>query len=352
MTKDKTILILENGKQVEAQAPVIISASRSTDILAFYSDWFFDRLKKGYSVWNNPFNGMKSYISYENIQFIVFWSKNPEALINHLPELEERKIKCYIQFTLNDYEQEQLEKGVYRLENRIEIFKRLSEMLGRKAVIWRFDPLLLTQTMGVGELLSKIERVGDELQGYTERFIFSFADIAQYAKVQKNLNKNHVPYIEWDAGSMDKIAAGISELNKKWNFHVATCAESIDLEKYNIHHAHCIDDELIAQLSYPNKKVFDYLGLEVQSNMLSLLDLPGADNEIIINDTIKAVRKKNNKDKGQRTACGCVVSKDIGEYNTCPHLCEYCYANASQELALKNYKEHKKNPYSETITGS
>lgn len=350
MQNKKVMITLENGRQVEAQTPVIVSASRSTDIPAFYSDWFFDRLNKGYSVWTNPFNGLKSYVSYEDTQFIVFWSKNPEPLIEHLSKLKEKGIKCYIQFTLNDYEQ--LERGVPSLEKRIETFKKLSDLLGKKAVIWRYDPLLLTQDMGVEDLLSKIEKVGDQLMGYTERFIFSFADITEYTKVKNNLNKSHIQYIEWDNQNMEKIAAGISELNKKWKYQTATCAESIDLEKYNIHHAHCIDDELIAQLSYPNKKVFDYLGLEVQSNMLSLLDLPGADNEIIINDTIKAVRKKNNKDKGQRTACGCVVSKDIGEYNTCPHLCEYCYANASQELALKNYKEHKKNPYSETITGS
>lgn len=346
---NKVIITLNNGKRIEAQAPVIVSASRSTDIPAFYSDWFFDRLNKGYSVWTNPFNGLKSYISYENTQFIVFWSKNPEPLIEHLPKLKEKGIKCYIQFTLNDYEQ--LERGVPLLENRIETFKKLSSLLGKKAVIWRFDPLILTKDINVDTLLAKIERIGDQLKGYTERFIFSFADIAEYAKVKNNLNKSNIDYIDWDVDKMEKIARGISELNKSWNYHVATCAEYLDLDKYGISHAHCIDDELIAQLSYPNKKIFDYLGLETQINMLSLIDLPDTGNEIIINDTVKAVRKKNNKDKGQRTACGCVISKDIGEYNTCPHLCEYCYANTSKELAQKNYKIHKENPFAETITG-
>lgn len=348
---DKVVITLDDGRQAEAQAPVIISASRSTDIPAFYSDWFFHRLQKGYSAWTNPFNGVKSYVSYENTQFIVFWSKNPEPIIPYLPVLQEKNIKCYIQFTLNDYDQEQLEKGVPKLEKRLETFKKLSSLLGKKAVVWRFDPLILTREISVDTLLTKIERIGDQLQNYTERFIFSFADIIEYKKVKSNLDKNNIQYINWDNNSMSELAQGISELNKKWNFYAATCAESIDLQKFGIHHSHCIDDSLIAQLSYPNKKIFDYLGLVIKETMLTLCDFPDNDNEIKINDTVKAVRKKSNKDKGQRAGCGCVSSKDIGEYNTCPHLCEYCYANASKETALKNYAMHKHTPFSDTITG-
>ena len=99
----KYIDLIVNGRIVKAQAPIIISASRSTDIPAFYSDWFFDRLDKGYSAWINPFNGIKSYISYHHTRFIVFWSKNPRPLLDYLDILEKKKIKCYIQYTLNDY---------------------------------------------------------------------------------------------------------------------------------------------------------------------------------------------------------------------------------------------------------
>ncbi len=108
----------DNGVMVEAQAPVIVSASRSTDIPAFYADWFFHRLKVGYSAWTNPFNGVKSYVAYKDTRFIVFWSKNPEQLIAHLDELKQRNIGCYIQYTLNDYVKEGLEKGVPSLEKR------------------------------------------------------------------------------------------------------------------------------------------------------------------------------------------------------------------------------------------
>lgn len=82
-----------NGQPVKAQAPLIVSASRSTDIPAFYSDWFFDRLQKGYSAWTNPFNRVKSYVSYENTRFIVFWSKNPRPLMPHLSTLRKKDIK-------------------------------------------------------------------------------------------------------------------------------------------------------------------------------------------------------------------------------------------------------------------
>lgn len=101
----KTQIQRDNEEIAEAQAPVIISASRSTDIPAFYADWFFHRLKVGYSAWTNPFNGVKSFISYEKCRFIVFWSKNPKPLLEQLDYLEERHINCYIQYTLNDYQQ-------------------------------------------------------------------------------------------------------------------------------------------------------------------------------------------------------------------------------------------------------
>ncbi|MBR6483300.1 MAG: DUF1848 family protein, partial [Bacteroidaceae bacterium] len=98
--EDRTIT-LENGNVVKATFPIVVSASRSTDIPAFYADWFFHRLNKGYSAWTNPFNGAKYYVSYEDTKFIVFWSKNPRPLLARLDELKEKGISCYIQYTLN-----------------------------------------------------------------------------------------------------------------------------------------------------------------------------------------------------------------------------------------------------------
>lgn len=175
--------IIVDGQSIKAQAPLIISASRSTDIPAFYADWFFHRLEKGYSAWTNPFNGVKSYVSYDNTRFIVFWSKNPRPLLPYLHILKKRNIKCYIQYTLNDYEQEKLEK-VPSLTNRIETFKMLVEQLGKGSVIWRFDPMILTDDISVDDLLRKVQNIGDQLKDYTEKLIFSYADIAMYKKSQ------------------------------------------------------------------------------------------------------------------------------------------------------------------------
>ena len=229
--------IIVDGQPVKAQAPIIVSASRSTDIPAFYADWFFDRLKKGYSAWTNPFNGVKSYVSYDKTRFIVFWSKNPRPLLPYLDYLKERNIRCYIQYTLNDYEKEGLEK-VPSLLNRIETFKMLSDKLGADAVVWRFDPMILTDDITIDDLISKVEKIGDQLKGYTKKLVFSYADIKLYKKVKLNLEKNGIPYHEWETAQMEKFAMKLSKMNseRNWNFQLATCGEQIDIDRYGIAH--------------------------------------------------------------------------------------------------------------------
>lgn len=181
--KHQTISICnDNGAVVLAQVPLIISASRATDIPAFYTDWFFRRLEKGYVRWRNPFSGQDSYVSFCNTRFIVFWSKNPVSLLPYLPTLKERGIGCYIQYTLNDYETEGLEPNVPPLQQRIETFRRLVDALGTEAVVWRFDPLILTDKIDIDTLLEKIARIADALVSYTDKLVFSFADIESYKK--------------------------------------------------------------------------------------------------------------------------------------------------------------------------
>ena len=343
-----------DGRTVNAQAPIIVSASRSTDIPAFYADWFFKRLEKGYSAWTNPFNGVKSYVSYSSTRFIVFWSKNPRPLMDYLHILEKRNIKCYIQYTLNDYEDEGLEKGVKPLDYRIETFIMLSKRLGKESVVWRFDPMILTDNISIDDLLRKVQNIGDQLKGYTEKMVFSYADIASYRKVKSNLEKNNIPYHEWNIELMDEFAKRLAEMNKArgWDFRLATCGEEIDISKYDIEHNRCIDGDLITKLAWNDSVLMDFMKVKIQD-----LPSPSLFGELVIPKG--AITLPNNKyfisshkkDKGQRPLCGCMAAKDIGEYNTCPHLCEYCYANDYKELAIANWKQHQLNPNAETITG-
>jgi hypothetical protein len=334
------------------QAPLIVSASRSTDIPAFYADWFFHRLQKGYSAWINPFNGVKSYVSYENTRFIVFWSKNPRPLLPYLHILNEQNIKCYVQYTLNDYEQEGLEK-VPSLAYRIETFKLLVEQLGKGAVVWRFDPMILTDDVSVTDLLQKVQNIGDQLKDYSEKLVFSYADIAMYKKVKRNLEVNGITYHEWDTKQMEEFAMNLSAINRErgWNFQLATCGEKIDISKYGILHNRCIDGDLITRLSWDDKVLMDFLGVEIHTLEPSLFGEPEMPEGAIPLPGNRYFISKHKKDTGQRPFCECMASKDIGEYNTCPHLCEYCYANTTKQLALQNWKRHQENKFSETITG-
>ena len=352
MNWGKERIQLDNGLFADALAPEIISASRSTDIPAFSSDWFFHRLKKGYSAWTNPFNGVKNYVSYARTRFIVFWSKNPRPIIHHLDYLKERGIHCYFQYTLNDYDDERLERGVPGVFERIETFRRLADKLGKGHVVWRFDPLLLTDTIDIDLLLKKIERIGDQLVGYTDKLVFSYADILSYRKVKANLEASHINYREWTIPEMDEFASRLSDLNKKWGFTIATCGEKIDLEKHGISHNRCVDDDLMIRIAWKDPILMKFLGVDIFERGTGLFGddvLP--ESAIALDEGHYAVKKKNNKDKGQRQFCGCIISKDIGEYNTCPHLCEYCYENSSKAAAIRNWQMHKNNPDSDTITG-
>ena len=352
MTWSHINIIRDDGTPVEAVAPVIISASRSTDIPGFYSDWFFHRLKQGYSAWINPFNGIKSFVSYSKTRFIVFWSKNPQPLIVHLPELKIMNIGCYIQYTLNDYEAEGLEKGIPGLSNRIETFKNIVDILGVGSVVWRFDPLILTDRINEDALLAKIENIGDQLQGYTEKLVFSFADIVSYKKVKTNMQRSGINYREWTTDEMVHFAGELAVLNKKWGYSLATCGEKVDLSQYGILHNHCVDEDLIIRISPDDDQLMDFLGVTVKYPEMDIFGNNDArDSVLMLPDGRCAFKTKNNKDKGQRLFCGCMVSKDIGEYNSCAHMCEYCYANTSKELACSNLATHKKNPFAETITG-
>ena len=258
-----------------------------------------------------------------------------------------------MQYSLNDYEKEGLEKSVPSFSFRIETFKELVRQLGKGGVVWRFDPLILTDEISMDDLLAKIENIGDQLRDYTEKLVFSFADIAIYRKVKKNLDEAGVHYLEWTKDQMIEFAKRLVELNKRkgWDYTLATCGEAADLE--GVEHNRCIDDVLMIKRAYNDKVLMDFLKVKIysmpQPDMFGESEPLPADSIVLDND--KYIIRGDNKDKGQREFCGCIKAKDIGQYNTCIHKCEYCYANDNKALAMRNFNMHKQNPTSETITG-
>ena len=346
---DKIAITTQTGQTVEASAPVIISASRSTDIPAFYAKWFFNRLKKGYCAWYNPFNQQqKMYISFKNCKGVVFWTKNPKPILPYLHELDEKGIHYYFQFTLNDYAKEGFEPNVPSVDERVETFKKLSEMIGKERVIWRFDPLIITPNITPRDLLTRIWHIGNKLKGYTNKLVFSFVDVKAYRKVQNNFVKETKLFTKEDVENAEanhaqriEIVEGLRKIREAWHkegwqVEMATCAEDIDLEAYGIEHNRCIDGELMKRIFAEDEELVYYL---------HTLKLPERDMFGNIPPIPQKTRKV--KDSGQRKLCGCMVSKDIGMYNTCRHFCVYCYANTSKECVLNNKEKH--NDESESI---
>ena len=293
--------------------PVILSASRATDVPAFYAEWFMNRIRAGFFAWTNPFNPAQAQtVSTAKTRAIVFWSKHPAGILPHLDELDRRGFRYYFQYTLNDYEAEGFEPRLPKLAERIALFRRLAERLGPERVVWRMDPLLPTDRLGVPELLEKAAKLADRLAPHTRKLVFSFADVERYPSVKRNLARGGVAAREFARAEMEEFARGLAEINRAHGLALATCAEEADLSAHGVAHNRCVDGELLARRWPEDEALLEFLGS-------------------------RAARK----DKGQRPACGCIASKDVGRYRTCPHACVYCYANGSQAEAERNFRAHR-----------
>lgn len=287
---------------------MIISASRRTDIPTYYSEWFFNRLKEQYVLVRNPMNIHqigKINLSPNVVDGIVFWTKNPVPMLDRLSEL--KKYNFYFQFTLNAYDRD-VEPNVPSKNNIIiPAFQQLSKSVGKERVIWRYDPIFLNERYTIEYHCKYFGILASKLRGYTEKCTISFLDL--YRNTARNTRPLNI-YQETETQRFT-IMQRFSEIAKKYGFYIDTCAETIDLEKFGIAHAHCID-----------KERFERLG----KYKLSV-----------------------EKDSHQRPECGCVASIDIGTYNTCKNGCLYCYANYSHNTVLKNTQLH--NPTSPLLYG-
>jgi len=275
---------------------MIISASRRTDIPAFYGDWFMERIAEGHVMVRNPMNSHQvSRVSLdpEDVTCIVFWTKNPANIIDKLQILDDMNYHYYFQFTLTPYGKV-VETNVRDKNDILSTFIRLSERIGKERVVWRYDPILVTDTLTEDYHVRSFERLAEALAGHTERCIISFVDF--YAKCRKRLSGLRAQALGYQ--DMRAIAESFAAIGKARNLKLETCAEEIDLSDLAIDHAHCIDDKLVSRI------VGRHLTLK--------------------------------KDKRQRERCRCVASVDIGAYNTCSHGCLYCYANSGNRTGAAN----------------
>ena len=269
---------------------MILSVSRRTDIPNYYSEWFLNRIKEGYIYVRNPMNIhqiSKIDISPEIVDCIVFWTKNPEPMFDKLEQLKD--YKYYFQFTLTGYGKDMEPALPHKKDKMIPIFQRLSDMIGKEKVIWRYDPIVITETYSEEYHLKAFQEIASSLNGYCKRVVISFVDL--YAKTKKNMKD--IQTIDKKQSELIAFSKKLAEIAVSIGMEIETCAELIDLSSCGIKHSSCIDKKLI---------------------------------ENIIGCPIKV-----EKDKNQREECGCVESVEIGAYNTCLNGCKYCYANYSEE---------------------
>lgn len=287
---------------------MIISASRRTDIPTYYADWFFNRLKEKYVLVRNPMNIHqigKISLTPEVVDGIVFWTKNPIPMLNRLSELD--KYNYYFQFTLNAYGKDVEPNVPSKNDIVIPAFQQLSKMIGKEKVIWRYDPIFFNEYYTIEYHCKYFRMLAERLSGYTEKCTVSFLDLYRNtARNTKPLNIQH----ETNEQQI-QIMQSFLEIAKEFGLYIDTCAEKLELEKFGIAHAHCID-----------KSRFEQIGKY----------------KLLV-----------EKDPNQRPECGCIASIDIGSYNTCANKCLYCYANYSYNTVKRNYQIH--NPVSPLLFG-
>ena len=292
---------------------MILSVSRRTDIPAFYSDWFFDCLKHGFVLVPNPINpkkiakiplqkfeitnvstnlvGDKTVETKGNIEGIVFWSKNPQPLLDRIDELKDYVF--YVLYTLNAYPN-WIENGLPNLEERITTFKELSKHC---PVIWRYDPILFAKGIDLNWHIKNFKFLCESLKGYTEHCKISFV-IESYSGCSKDV---HAPREE----EKNMLLSKFSQIAKENNIKIEACAENGDWSKYDIGKSKCIDGEIFER---------------ILTDKYSSLDVH--------------FKRKNDKIDGQRKNCGCMPAVDIGRYDTCRHGCNYCYARKGKQNSM------------------
>ena len=287
---------------------MIISASRRTDVPSFYADWFINRIRAGFCTVPNPRNRSQvSRVSLrpEDVDVIVFWTRHPKPLFPYLDELDLRGYRYYFQYTLLGYPREIDPRSPPR-QVAIETFRELSDRVGQESVIWRYDPIVFSRLTGTGYHGESYASIAEALRGHTSRSVISVMD--RYRKFRQRLEQLDRQGV--GVGDHDDLSSprrvellnAIARTARDNGMEIFACAEERDLSPCGILPGKCIDDEYIEAA----------FGIDVG----------------------------RRKDPGQRQACGCVVSRDIGAYDTCVFGCSYCYATGDFERASENLQAH------------
>jgi hypothetical protein len=274
---------------------VIISASRRTDIPAFYGEWMLNRLRAGEVLVRNPVNRTRVQrvpLSPHGVDCIVFWTKDPGPFLPRLPEIDRMGYRYYFLFTLTPYGGD-IEANVGRKSSILESFKRLSGTIGPDRVVWRYDPVLITSAYTLDYHREWFARLAESLDGHTRRCVISF--VQMYRKIRGSMAA--VGAASPDDGTVQEIARSFGAAARSHSMELLTCSTGMDLAEHGIGHSACIDAALITRI------------------------------------TGRAVPPR--KDAAQRPECGCAESRDIGSYDTCPHGCLYCYANSNVGTAAR-----------------
>lgn len=279
---------------------MIISASRRTDIPTYYSEWFFNRLREGYVLVRNPMNARqisRISLSPEAVDGIVFWTKNPVPMLSRLGELE--PYPYYFQFTLTAYGRDVEPNLPGKNGVLIPAFQELSRMAGRERVVWRYDPIFLSDRYTVEYHCRYFRVLAAKLGEYTEKCTVSFLDF--YRSTARNMRSLHIR--EMTAAQQREMMEQFSEIAGEYGLYIDTCSEAISLEDLGISHASCVDRERL--------------------------------------ERIGGYRLNVGRDRNQRKECGCAASVDIGAYDTCGNGCLYCYATDSPPRAAERVRAHR-----------
>lgn len=285
---------------------MIISASRRTDIPAFYSPWFMNRVRAGFCIVPNPLNAKQiSRVSLEpdDVDALVFWTRDPSPLVPHVRELEDRGLPCFFLVTLLGYP-EAYEPHSPNRRQVVEACRKLADVLGPERLAWRYDPIILSDATGPEFHRTAFSEIARELEGASSRCIVSVLDL--YRGVRRAFAGFGESLRPWEGA---RLAKGLSclvpylvECGKERNFSLQSCAEEHDLSGLGVSPGACIDAGWMSAALCRSVSV--------------------------------------NKDPYQREHCLCSAAKDIGVYNTCVFGCRYCYATKNPARPGDAFRSH------------